>query len=329
MSDNTFKGIFVFSEQVNGEIHRVSYELLNKARTLAVELKEPVYTACLGPTGLDVNELIYKGADIVYYFENKLFSKPHDIHYKNALIELLKEINPQICLFGATSFGRSLAPRIATGLNTGLTADCTGLEIDKKDNSLIQIRPAFSENILAHIKTKTLPQMATVRYKEFDEAPRDSSRTGKIIKKVYHPDSKSGIEILHRVSELSVNITEAQVVVSGGKGLNSEFDFEILKELSDLLGGTIGASRAVVEAGFVSKEYQVGYSGNRVKPKLYLACGISGAPQHLAGMRDSELIVAINKDPSAPIFEVADYSIVGDWKTVVKEMIIRIKDMQK
>lgn len=324
MSDY-FSGVFVFCEQHEGNIHKVSFELLNKGRELSDLLGEPLVAGCPGPAGMEVDELIYCGADKVYYLQNKEFSQPNVLAYKEALSLLFGEIYPRICLFGATAFGRSLAPRIAAKLNTGLTADCTGLDIDENDRTLLQIRPAFSENILAHIKTSTYPQIATVRYKEFSRALRDESREGEVITSYYEFDRELPLKVIEKLREKSVDITEAPVIVSGGKGLEGESDFELLQELAQLLGGEIGASRDVVEDGYISKEYQVGYSGNRVKPKVYIACGISGAPQHIAGMQDSGVIIAINKDPSAPIFEVADYGIVADWKEVVESLIKSLK----
>ena len=324
-NNKNFKGVFVFCEQINGEIHKVSYELLNKGRELSDALDEPLIAGVLGPSGIDVSELTYRGADKVFYLQNDEFKLPNVMAYKDALLDLLDELSPKICLFGATNFGRSLAPRIAIKLDTGLTADCTGLEIDEEDNTLVQIRPAFSENILAHIKTKTYPQIATVRYKEFAEAPRKTDREGEVIEKKYEFKSEFPLEILEKLREQSIDITEASVIIAGGRGLEGESDFKILKELAELLGGEVGASRDVVEEGYISKEHQVGYSGNRVKPRIYIACGISGAPQHIAGMQDSEVIIAINDDPSSPIFEIADYGIVADWRQVVQSLTKNIK----
>lgn len=324
MSLKEFSGILVFAEQKNGEIHKVSYELLGKGKEIADKLGSLLYAVVLGPTNVKTEELIYRGADKVFYIEDDIFNEPEELVYKLNLVNLINNIKPEICLIGATSFGRSLAPRVASALKTGLTADCTGLEVDE-DGKLIQIRPAFSENILAHIKTETYPQMATVRYKEFSEGKRDISRKGKVIKveAIYNKDKL--VEVVKELKGQEFDITEANVVVSGGKGLRCAEDFKMLEELAQSLGGVVGASRNVVDEGFISKEHQVGYSGNRVKPKVYIACGISGAPQHLAGMKDSDTIIAINSDPSAPIFNVADYGIVGDLYEVVPQLINKIK----
>lgn len=318
-----YQGVLVFAEQRQKQIHKVSYELLNKARELAGKLKAPVSSVLLAPSSVTAEELLYHGADRVYYVKNKIFSEPDEFIYKENLVRLIKELKPEIVLIGATDFGRSLAPRVAAALKTGLTADCTGLEIDK-EGKLVQIRPAFSENILAHIKTDTYPQIATIRYKEFSEADRNPESQGEIIEKEPVNIENNAVEILKKIGEQEADITEAEVVVAGGRGLKKPEDFKLLSELADYLGGTIGASRDVVDEGYISKEYQVGYSGNRVKPKVYIACGISGAPQHLAGMKEAEVIIAINTDPSAPIFEVADYGIVGDLYDVIPELIEKI-----
>jgi electron transfer flavoprotein alpha subunit len=320
-----FTGVMVYAEQKDGVIHKVTYELLGKAKILAEELGEDVYCCICGPSNLDLNELIYRGADRIYHVkDDEIFSIPEVLTYAKNVVKIIKEVQPEICLFGATSFGRSLAPRVAATLECGLTADCTGLEIDKDDKKLVQIRPAFSENILAHIKSDFMPQMSTVRYKEFDEAKRDESRTGEV--EILEPIviENNMIEVIREITEEDFNITDAQIVVSAGKGLKTSEDFKMIKELADALGGVVGSSRPLVEDGFISKTHQVGYSGNRVKPKLYIACGISGAPQHQAGMKESETILAINSDPSAPIFNIADYGIVGDMYEVIPQMIEKI-----
>ncbi|MCI1945200.1 electron transfer flavoprotein subunit alpha/FixB family protein [Clostridium luticellarii] len=320
-----YSGVLVFAEQKKGQIHNVSYELLGKARQLADKLNAPVYSVLLGPNGIRAEELIYRGADKVFYIEDDIFNEPEELVYKINLVKLIDRIKPEIFLIGATSLGRSLAPRLAAALNTGLTADCTGLEIDE-DGKLVQIRPAFSENILAHIKTDTYPQMSTVRYKEFDEAKRNEQNEGEIVKVDAVKPQEQLVKVISELKEQQVDISDASVVVAAGKGLKKAEDIEMIQELADLLGGLVGASRSIVDDGFISKDFQVGYSGNRVKPKIYIACGISGAPQHLAGMKESEFILAINTDPSAPIFNVADYGIVADMYKVIPELINSIKN---
>ncbi len=318
--------ILVFAETRGGEIHPVTYELLGKGRELAEKLEAKLAVLLLAGEGIDPQELIYRGADKVFFQQDERFQIPDEIIYKDAALNLVQEIQSPIFLIGATHFGRSLAPRIAMALHAGLTADCIDLRIDKEGNFL-QIRPAFSGNILAHIKTRTKPQMATVRYKEMPEAARDTSRQGEIIKKEYDlPDQVTGIEVIKELDKSGVNLPEAEVIVSGGRGLKSKEDFKLLSELAELLGAQVGSSRPLVDEGWINRDHQVGYSGNRVTPKIYIACGISGQAQHLAGMKDSAIIMAINKDPSAPIFEYSDYGIVGDLYEVVPELIKKLRE---
>ncbi|MFA9422355.1 MAG: electron transfer flavoprotein subunit alpha/FixB family protein [Sedimentibacter sp.] len=323
--EKEYSGVLVFAEQKNNIIHKVAYQLLGKGKSLADKLNCELCAVILGPANIDTRELVLRGADKVYHIsDERIFSKPDELVYSENLIMLINEIKPEICLFGATSFGRSLAPRIAASLETGLTADCTELQIDD-DEKLIQIRPAFSENIMAHIKSDNYPQMATVRYKEFNEAQRDENRIGEIIKVNSINIESNRVEILEEITNENINIADAHVVVAAGVSIKSSDDLKMIKELAALLGGEVGASRALVETGIISKAHQVGYSGNRVKPTIYIACGISGAPQHLAGMKESDIIIAINNDPSAPIFNVADYSIIGDMYKIIPELINEIK----
>lgn len=326
MTEKEYSGVLIFAEQKNNIIHNVAYELLGKGRLLAGKLNCGLSAVVLGPDEINIKELIYRGADKVYHIaDEEIFSSPDELIYAENIVKLINELKPEICLFGATSFGRSLAPRVASSLHAGLTADCTDLQIDD-DMKLIQVRPAFSENILAHIKSDTYPQMSTVRYKEFDEAERDEKRTGEVITVEPVNSSNNTVEILEELPNENINIADSKVVVAAGASIKSAEDLNMIKELADLLGGEVGASRALVETGIISKNHQVGYSGNRVKPKIYIACGISGAPQHLAGMKESGIIIAINNDPSAPIFNVADYSIVGDIYKIVPELIRAIKN---
>lgn len=324
--NNEFKGVFVFAEQKNGNIHRVSYELLGKGRELADKLNVELVCGVFGPKGMNVQELVYHGADKVFYgSHDSLFDYPEEMTYCANIVNLLKDITPEVCLFGATSFGRSIAPRIAAEMESGLTADCTGLDIDD-DGGLIQIRPAFSENILAHIRSKSKPQMATVRYKEFNESVKNIEHLGKIINVDVVSIDNPQVTVLQEIMGEDFDITSANVVISAGKGLKTPDDMKLIYELAEVMGGKVGVSRPLVEEGYSSKSHQIGYSGNRVKPKVYVACGISGAPQHLAGMKDSNYIIAINSDPSAPIFKIADYGIVGDLYEVIPQFIASIKN---
>lgn len=319
------EGVWVYCEQEKGKIHPVTYELLNKGRELADDLETDLTALFLTPDGSDAEELIYRGADGVYLIEDDIFDEPDERSFKEYIADLIKREKPEILLIGATNFGRSMAPRLAAALETGLTADCTGLKID--DGEFIQIRPAFTGNILAHISTDRCPKMATVRYKEFKESDRDENREGMVIKETADMiKGQDKITILEEIIAEDVGLQDAEIIVSGGRGLKDPNDFDLLEELCSVLDAKLGSSRPLVDEGWIPRKHQVGYSGKRVKPRLYIACGISGAPQHLAGMKESDIIIAINKDPSAPIFKYADYGIVGDLYEVVPELIEAFKE---
>ncbi len=319
MNNEEYKGLMVFAEQREGKIHPVSYELLGKGTEIAQRLGIQVSAVLLGSgMGDEINELFYYGAETVYYFDHPVLADFDLLNYKHNIARLVNEVKPETLLIGATHLGRSLAPRVAAALNTGLTADCTALEVGDEGN-LVQIRPAFSGNIFAHIRTTTRPQMATVRYKVMAKLPRDTKRSGEVVRKdVEVVDSI--LKIVDKQGTGGVNIAEADVIVCGGRGVKSAADFAVLEDLADALGGVVGCTRPVVDDGWMGKEHQVGFSGNTVKPKLYVAVGLSGSPQHLAGMRDSDVIVAVNADPSAPIFKLADYGIVGDLYEVIPKL---------
>ena len=321
-----YEGLMIFAEQREGRIHPVSYQLLGKGKEIADKLGVGVSSVLLGnQMEEEARELIYYGADKVFLYDHPVLKEFDLLNYKHSLVKLIKEVKPEIFLLGATHLGRSLGPRVAAALGTGLTADCIGLDTDE-DGNLIQIRPAFTGNILAQIKTATRPQMSTVRYKVMQKKARDPNRGGEIIKRDAElVPSLLTITKQERLGEVNIAITEADVIVSGGRGLKKAGDFGILAELAELLGGVVGSSRPLVDDGWIVREHQVGFSGNTVKPKLYVACGISGSPQHLAGMRGSDVIVAINTDPSAPIFRVADYGIVGDLYEVVPKLTNEIR----
>jgi len=324
MSLSDGREILVFAEQRRGRVHPVTIELLGKAIELSNRLPLIVSSVLLGRDAEgEAQELIYYGSKKVYFFGDPSLNSYDPILYKTNIVSLAKKINPYAILFGSTHIGRSLAPRVAASLRTGLTADCTNLSIDE-DGTFIQIRPAFTGNILAHIKTKTSPSMSTVRYKVMQRAKRDEKREGTIVKMTPLPNDPSWKVIDEKVIE-GINLPDAEIIVSGGRGLKRAEDFKILEELAKLLGGVVGSSRPLVDKGWIGKEHQVGFSGNTVKPKLYIACGISGSPQHLAGMRDSEMIVAINSDPSAPIFRYADMGIIGDIYEIIPKMIEKLK----
>ncbi len=328
-----YKGVWVFAEQKEGKVANVTFELLGQGRKLADKLAEPLCAMLLGnQVGELARELIYFGADKVYLAESAQLNVFIEDTFTEVITGLIREHKPNIVLFGATTIGRSLAPRVASRLETGLTADCTGLEIDPQTRDLLQTRPAFGGNLMATIVCPNhRPQMASVRPKVFKPVQRDGLRMGRIIKFDYkHHTLTQRAQLLAVVKESAktTGIADAEVIVAGGLGLGKAENFIIVERLADTLGGAVGASRGVVDAGWFPYTHQVGQTGKTVCPKLYIACGISGAIQHLVGMQSSEIIVAINKDPKAPIFSVADYCIVGDVLEVVPALIKEIEKMQ-
>lgn len=319
MEEKNYSGVLILAETEHGKVHRVAYELLNKGRTIADACGESLSCLLLASDTFESSacrELCLRGADQVYVMKSEAFQHPEEVLFAENIISFIEEKKPDTVLVGATHLGRSLAPRVAAALGTGLTADCTDLQVDE-DGNLEQIRPAFSDNILAHIKTVTRPQMATVRYKEFQEAPVSDKARIEIKEIAPYIEENRSVKIEQAVSIGDMDITDAEVVVAAGRGVRKEEDLALLQELADLLGGQVGVSRALVDAGMAPSSIQVGYSGNRVKPKVYIACGISGAPQHLAGMKEADVIIAVNNDPSAPIFNIADYGFVGDLYEVL------------
>lgn len=321
-------GVLVFAEQEDGEIHKVTYELLGKGREIADRLGKNVCAVLLGYNLEDkAQELIYYGADKVLLFDHPSLKDFDVVRYKCNIVKLVRKMRPDILLIGATRIGRSLAPRIAASLKTGLTADCIDLDLDEEGN-LIQIRPAFSGNIMAQIRTRTRPQMATVRYRMMKPLKRDSARKGEIVKMVPELIEDTGMQILEKRRVDEVNISDAEVIVAAGRGFKKPEDLKLIRELADLLDGVVGSSRPLVDAGWIGKEHQVGFSGNTVKPKVYMAFGISGSPQHLFGMRDSDIIIAVNKDETAPIINVSDYYVVGDLYEILPQLIYEIRRLK-
>jgi electron transfer flavoprotein alpha subunit len=324
-----FKGVWIFAEQREGEIGPVSYELLGIGRKLADELDVDLSAVLFGSSEREAEELIKWGADKVYFCGNPIFEKFNDEQYTQLLSFLVETHKPEIVLAGATPIGRSFIPRVAARLGTGLTADCTSLSIDREKRDLLQVRPAFGGNIMATILCPHhRPQMATVRPRVMKRGEYKESKKGEIIH--INADAISSmtrvIDTVKEISEIAVNLQEADVIVSGGRGLGSAKGFELLKELAKLLGGVIGASRVAVDEGWISYSHQVGQTGKTVCPKIYIACGISGAVQHLVGMQSSDIIIAINKNPDAPIFNVATYGIVGDLYEMVPLFIKKIME---
>ena len=326
-----YKGVWVFAEQRDGVIASVAYELLNKAKQLAKDLNTYVGAVFLG-AGIEskAKTLIERGADKVFVVDSKVLAHYTAENYTKAIVDLVAKYKPEIILAGATTTGRSLVSRIAVNLYTGLTADCTGLDIDKDKKILIQTRPAFGGNIMAQIISPHYrPQMATVRHKVMPESEADSSRKGEIIKADFDESSADKrIKFLDFVKEAiaTVNLAEADIIVSGGRGLQDKKNFKLIEELAETIGAAIGSSRASVDAGWIPYSHQVGQTGRTVCPKVYIACGISGQIQHLVGMQSSKIIIAINKDPDAPIFKVANYGLVGDLFKILPLLTQKLKE---
>ncbi len=327
-----YKGIWVFIEQKNGKIQSISYELLGKAQELAKKLNCQV-SACLIGNNLDgeLDDLIWHGADNIYLVEAPELTNFQDDPYTNILVKLIQKYKPEIFLCGATSIGRSLISRVAITVKAGLTADCTGLDIDPVKLILLQTRPAFGGNIMATIISPNYrPQMATVRHKVMQPMEADKRRKGKIIRENFDGSLYvSRTKLLDIVEEIEtlINIAEADIIVSGGRGMGGPQNFKLLEELAHVLGAAVGASRAAVDSGWMPYSHQVGQTGRTVAPKIYIACGISGQIQHLVGMQSSKIIVAINKDPEAPIFKVATYAILGDLFQVVPALTKKFKEV--
>ncbi len=325
-----YKGIWVFIEQKNGKIQSVSYELLGKAQELAKKLDCDVSGVLIGNDLKDqLDEVIWHGADNIYLVEAPEIANFQDEPYTNILVRLIQKYKPEILLSGATSIGRSLISRVAINIKAGLTADCTGLDIEPVKKILLQTRPAFGGNIMATIISPNYrPQMATVRHKVMQPTAPDKHRKGKIIREsfesfVYFSRTRL-LDIVEEIETL-VNIAEADIIVSGGRGIGSKENFKILEELAHVLNAAVGSSRAAVDSGWMPYSHQVGQTGRTVAPKIYFACGISGQIQHLVGMSSSKIIVAINKDPEAPIFKIATYGIVGDLHQIIPALTKQFK----
>jgi len=317
-----FRDVWVFAEHMDGAIQSVTFELLGEGRKLADRLGMKLCAVLIGANiSGKAQDLIARGADKVYVVDRPELAYFQDEPYTVALVDLVRKHKPNILLSGATVIGRSLVSRVAVSVNAGLTADCTGLDIDPDTGNLLQTRPAFGGNIMATIVTpNTRPQMATVRHKVMKEAPVDASHKGEVLlQEIAAELLKSRTRRLSFVpeKESTVNLAEANIIVSGGRGMQKPENFAIIRDLAEAIGAGVGASRAAVDANWIPYSHQVGQTGKTVCPKLYIACGISGQIQHLAGMSSSDVIVAINKDPEAPIFKVATYGIVGDLFTVV------------
>ncbi|MBF0317149.1 MAG: electron transfer flavoprotein subunit alpha [Nitrospirae bacterium] len=323
------KGVMVFAEQRDGRLSQVAFELLGVGHQLADRLGVELSTALFGCTDSEAAELVKWGADKVYLCSDETLRVFNDEPYTELLHRLILQHRPEIVLAGATALGRSFLPRVATRLRAGLTADCTALEIDADTRNLLAIRPAFGGNIMATILCPTArPQMATVRPKVMKKGSYDTCRTGEIVN-VASPTTTARTRVVDSIKDdslFTINLQEAEVIVSGGRGLGNAKGFDMLKELAALVNGTVGASRAAVDEGWMPYSHQVGQTGKTVCPKIYIACGISGAVQHMVGMQSSDVIIAINKNPEAPIFNIANYGIVGDVYEIVPLLIKKIKE---
>jgi electron transfer flavoprotein alpha subunit len=339
---SVLRTVWVFIEQDEGKIADVSLELLAKGQELAQQLSGEVWALLLGyqVAGL-VEELIHSGADRVLVVDHPELELYRTLPYTRMVVELAARRQPYVFLIGASPTGRDLAPRVASALKVGLTADCTDLQIGdytiKKENRvcqdlLYQIRPAFGGNLIATIvNPNTRPQMATVRPGVMRKWEPDLDRSGAVeAVEAHFAPSDFAVQVLSReVREATVHLSDAPVVVAGGGGMKSKEEFQLIEELAHLLGGEVGASRAAVDAGLVSREHQVGQTGTTIRPRLYIAAGISGAIQHRAGMDQSNKIIAINTDPNAPIFQVAHYKILGDAAEVLPMLIKALKEKTK
>ena len=335
MNISEYKGIFVFAEQRDRKVQKVAFELVGKAKQLAKDLNTTVTAVLLGYDMMDeAKKLCYAGADKVIYVSDERLDVYMTEPYVHTMDKILNDKKPDILIYGATAIGRDMAPRVSARVHTGLTADCTGLTIEPDDQdpnklNLMMTRPAFGGNLMATIACPNhRPQMATVRPGVMQALKQSHDNPVNIEEyKIDIPADKVNVEILDitKIIQQRMNIEDAKVLVSGGRGMHGPDNYPMLEELAGLLGGTISASRAAVDAGWVPKDRQVGQTGKTVRPNLYIACGISGAIQHLAGMEESDFIIAINKDETAPIFEVADVGIVGDIFKIVPLLIDELK----
>ena len=346
---SVYKNVWVYTEQRHGKVMNVALELLGEATKLAKEIGDRKVCAVLIGHNTDhlVQELYAYGADVVYQIDGPLLENFTTDGYTKVLTDAINEYKPEIVMFGATHIGRDLAPRVAARLDTGLTADCTRLDVNMgnyinylqkyttldtagmdpndPDKNLKQTRPAFGGNLMATIICpKHRPQMSTVRPGVMSKLEKDTTKKGELVKVAYSladSDIRTKVVEIVKATKEIVSLTDAEIICSGGRGLGDPSGFELIKKFADKVGGVVGSSRAAVDAGWIDHSHQVGQTGTTVKPRIYFACGISGAIQHLAGMQTSDIIVAINKDPDAPIFEVADFGIVGDLYKVIPAII--------
>lgn len=348
---SAWQGVWVVAEHAEGQLRSGTIELLGEGRKLAEKLKTKLESVILGKDVADLaQEIVDFGADNVYLVENDVLEHYRTGPYTDVVVGLINQHKPEIVIYSASSQGRDLAPRVAARIRAGLTADCTSLDVvghdlsfeastdsrlsglsdEQVDRLLLQTRPAFGGNLMATILCpQARPQMATVRPGVMKRAEKIEDATGTITPITVNLDERAVmtklLEVIRQDDEGGVNLTDAQIIVSGGRGIGDPANFKMIRELADVLGGAVGASRATVDAGWIPAYHQVGQTGKTVQPKVYIACGISGAVQHLAGMQSSDIIIAINRDPSAPIFDVATYGIVGDALEIVPALTEAIR----
>jgi electron transfer flavoprotein alpha subunit len=329
INKSDYSGILTFGEINEGELSKVALEMLSVGRTIADKRGVKLSTILIGGKELEkhAKTMINHGADVVYYMEHESLFHFNDELYAEALKKLIEEIKPEVFIGGASAVGRALLPRVAATIKTGLTADCTELDIDNDTGNLLQTRPAFGGNIMATILTPNhRPQIATIRPRVMP-VPQESERKGEIKKFDFNPTTFKLSKIIKEaviLSEEEVNLHEAEVIVAAGRGVGSKENLKLIYDFAKKLGAAVGASRAVVDAGWISYPHQVGQTGTTVAPKVYIACGISGAIQHQVGMRSSDIIIAINSDSEAPIFDIATYGFVGDLHKIIPELMKKI-----
>ena len=330
MNISEYNGVWVFAEQRNGELQKVSLEILGEGRRLADELGVNLTAVLLGNNVACLADILGEhGADEVLVAEHEELENYTTDGYTKVICDLANERKPGILFIGATFIARDLGPRVAARLSTGLTADCTSLEVDVTNGDLLATRPAFGGNLMATIACPNhRPQMATVRPGVFSKLTekKENFNIENVTVNLEASDIRTTVLEVVKANKDIVDIGEAKVIVAGGRGVGSKENFAMLQELATTLGGVVGASRGAVDKGWIERDYQVGQTGKTVRPTIYVACGISGAIQHVAGMQESDMIIAINKDEAAPIMKVADYAIVGDINKVIPEMISKLKE---
>jgi len=328
------RNVWVIGEQTRGKLNPITLELLGEGRKLANDLSQKLVAVVMGADiAKTVEELRFYGADEILWIKDPLLADFSTEGYALAAARAIKEKKPEIVLIGATSLGRDIAPRIAAKIGTGITADCTKLSIDPEDKKLLQVKPALDGKLLITIVCpKHRPQMATVRPGVLERAERRDAAGGiveEFLPKLEKRDIRTNLVAMNPIGKRIVNLTGAKIIVSGGRGLKKAENFKLIEDLADALGGEVGASRAAVDAGWIDPSHQVGQTGITVRPNVYIACGISGAVQHQAGMHESRYIVAINTDPYAPIFQICDYGLIGDLREIVPAITAEVRNQKQ